>query len=65
MTRKKQDYDEAMQQLEHLVQRIQQGEMGLEEMRNEVKAALDLIQLCKGKLRNIEIDLEKMLDEEE
>ena len=58
------DYDKAMLQLEKLVERIQNGEMGLEEMRNEVKIAMDLIQLCRNKLRNIETDLEKTLEEE-
>ena len=59
------DYDKAMLQLEKLVERIQNGEMGLEEMRNEVKIAMDLIQLCRNKLRDIETDLEKTLEEEE
>jgi exodeoxyribonuclease VII small subunit len=53
-----------MIQLEKLVERIQSGEMGLEEMRHEVRAAMDLIQLCKAKLRNIETDLEEALEEE-
>ena len=58
------DYDKAMLQLEKLVERIQNGEMGLEEMRNEVKAAMELIQLCRAKLRNIETDLEEVMEEE-
>jgi exodeoxyribonuclease VII small subunit len=65
MTKKQTDYDKAILQLEKLVDRIQQGEMGLEEMRGEVKAALELIQLCRAKLRDIETDLEELLDEEE
>lgn len=65
MTKKQTDYDKAMLQLEKLVERIQQGELGLEEMRGEVKAALELIKLCRAKLRDIETDLETLLDEEE
>ena len=64
MKKNQNDYDKAMLQLEKLVERIQNGEMGLEEMRNEVKIAMDLIQLCRNKLRNIETDLEKTLEEE-
>lgn len=64
MKKKENDYDRAMLQLEHLVDRIQKGEMGLEEMRAEVKAAMELIQLCRAKLRNIEIDLDAILEEE-
>jgi exodeoxyribonuclease VII small subunit len=54
-----------MLQLEKLVERIQGGQLGLEEMRGEVKAALELIQLCRAKLRDIETDLDQLLDEEE
>jgi exodeoxyribonuclease VII small subunit len=54
-----------MLQLENLVRRIQDGELGLEEMRDEVKAALQLIQACRLKLRDIETDLTSLLDEEE
>lgn len=64
MKKKENDYDKAMIQLEKLVQRIQNGEMGLEEMRNEVKSAMELIQLCRAKLRNIETDLAAVLEEE-
>ncbi len=65
MTKKPTDYDKAMLQLEKLVERIQQGQMGLEEMRGEVKAALELIKLCRTKLRDIETDLDQVLEEEE
>ncbi len=64
MKNKENDYDMAMLQLEKLVQRIQNGEMGLEEMRQEVKSAMELIQLCRAKLRNIEVDLDTVLEEE-
>ncbi len=64
MKKNQNDYDKAMQQLEKLVERIQKGEMGLEEMRNEVKTAMELIKMCRKKLRNIETDLEETLEEE-
>ena len=65
MKKKENDYDKAIVQLEQVVARIQSGEMGLEEMRHEVRSAMELIALCKAKLRNIETDLEAMLEEEE
>jgi exodeoxyribonuclease VII small subunit len=64
MKAKKTDYDKAMEQLELLVRRIQDGELGLEEMRGEVKAALEIIQVCRAKLRDIETDLDALLEEE-
>ena len=65
MKQKQTDYDKAMFQLEKLVERIQGGQLGLEEMRGEVKSALELIKLCRTKLRDIETDLDQLLDEEE
>lgn len=64
MRKQKTDYDKAMEQLEDLVDRIQRGEMGLEEMRGEVKSALELIKQCRLKLRAIETDLDALLEEE-
>jgi exodeoxyribonuclease VII small subunit len=65
MKPKKTDYDKAMEQLELLVRRIQDGELGLEEMRGEVKSALEIIKICRAKLRDIETDLDALLEEEE
>ena len=65
MKKKENDYDKAMLQLEQLVEKIQRGEMGLEEMRNEVRSAMGLIQACRAKLRNIEVDLNALTEEEE
>ena len=59
------DYDNAMLRLEKLLERIQGGEMGLDEMRNEVKEAMELIKTCRGKLRDIETDLGNLMEEEE
>ncbi len=57
MKKNQNDYDRALVQLEKIVERIQNGEMGLEEMRQEVKSAIVLIEQCRAKLRNIESDL--------
>jgi exodeoxyribonuclease VII small subunit len=65
MKKPKTDYDKAMEKLEDLVDRIQRGDMGLEEMRGEVKSALELIRQCRIKLREIETDLDSILEEEE
>jgi exodeoxyribonuclease VII small subunit len=64
MRKPKTDYDKALGKLEDLVNRIQRGDMGLEEMRGEVKAALELIRQCRVKLREIEADLDSLLEEE-
>ena len=64
MKKKQTDYDKAMLQLEALVDKIQNGQLGLEEMRGEVKKAFALIRQCRAKLRDIEEDLDALLEEE-
>ena len=64
MKKKQTDYDKAMLQLEMLVEKIQGGKLGLEEMRGEVKSALSLIKQCRVKLKDIEADLDAILEEE-
>ena len=64
MKKNQNDYDRALVQLEKIVERIQNGDMGLEEMRQEVKSAIVLIEQCRAKLRNIETDLNEILEEE-
>jgi exodeoxyribonuclease VII small subunit len=64
MKKKSIGYDKAVRQLEEVVSRIQSGEMGLEEMRKEVKSALDLIRQCKSQLHDIETDIERLLETE-
>jgi exodeoxyribonuclease VII small subunit len=64
MKKNQNDYDRAVTRLEKIVERIQNGEMGLEEMRQEVKSAIALIEQCRAKLRNIESDLNEILEEE-
>ena len=63
--KKENDYDKAMLKLEQLVNKIQKGELGLEEMRTEISQAMEIIRLCRAKLRNIETELSDILDEEE
>lgn len=62
---KKNTYQDSIQKIEQTIQRIQSGEMDLEEMRNEVKAALLLIKDSREKLRLIEQEMNELLDEEE
>jgi len=62
MKKKTRTYEEAVEYLEALVARIRDGQMGLEEMRGEVKEALTLIRTCREKLHGIESDMRELLD---
>ncbi|MBK7408767.1 MAG: exodeoxyribonuclease VII small subunit [Saprospirales bacterium] len=54
-------YDQALAELRNILQQLQEGQIGMEEMSNKVKRAAELVQLCKEKLRNTEEEVEKLL----
>lgn len=55
-------YEKAYNELQSIVAKMQNEEIGLDELGKEVKRAADLIKMCKEKLRNIEKEIEISLD---
>ncbi len=58
-------YEEAMAQLEAIVNKVENGDMGLDEVCESLKKAQTLIRLCKARLARTQDELEKMLKEDE
>jgi exodeoxyribonuclease VII small subunit len=54
-------YDEAMTELKRILQQLQEGQTGIEEMSAKVKRAVELIKICKEKLRSTEEEVEQLL----
>lgn len=52
-------YDKAMQDLEKIVERIESGDCKIDELTAEVKKAAELITLCKKKLQDVNVDINK------
>ena len=46
----KMKYEEMMGQLEDIVKRLENNEMGIDEMSEQLKKAQELIKLCKDRL---------------
>ncbi|MFO7938431.1 MAG: exodeoxyribonuclease VII small subunit [Bacteroidales bacterium] len=65
MPRKKLSYNEALQELETILERIQDQDLDVDDLSSNVKRASELLQLCKQKLRATETDVEKILREME
>ena len=59
------NYDEAMAELEAILDRMQDGRIGLEQMQAETARAVDLIRQCRGRLREIGDALDQLLDSAE
>ena len=63
MPRKKISYNEALEELESILERIQDQELDVDDLSSNVKRASELLRLCKQKLRATETDVEKILRE--
>ena len=60
---KKIAYKEAFAELEKIVNEMEGGETGVDELAEKVKRAAYLINICKQKLSSTEEDVQKILDE--
>ena len=58
-------YEEAVEQLEAIVRRMETGELDLDSLAEELKKAQKLIKMCKDKLTKTDEEIKKMLEKEE
>lgn len=57
-------YEEAVRQLETIVDKLENNEFGIDELSAELKKAQQLIKLCKDKLTKTDEEIKKILDKE-
>ncbi len=57
------NYTEAFIELQGIVQKMEEGEINVDELASNVKRASELISLCKKKLTTTEEDVNKILKE--
>lgn len=60
--KKSPNYEEAVSQLEEIVQKMESGELDIDMMSTELKKAQLLIKLCKDKLTKTDEDIKKILE---
>jgi exodeoxyribonuclease VII small subunit len=56
-------YQQAIEELEQIVNEIENEEIAVDELSEKVKRASKLIRLCKAKLTKTEEEVAKVLDE--
>ncbi|MBS4173416.1 exodeoxyribonuclease VII small subunit [Bacillus sp. FJAT-49736] len=64
MSENKITFEEAMEKLEVIVQRLEEGDVPLEEALNYYKQGMELSKLCHDKLKNVEEQLAKVITED-
>lgn len=63
MAQKKISYNEAYSQLQEILEKIESGELDVDELTKSVKKAAELIKFCKSKLFDTEAEIEKILED--
>ncbi len=64
MTKKSElSYNEAIQEMETILEKIENEEMDVDKLSISVKRVSQLLKLCRGKLRKTESEVEKILKE--
>lgn len=58
-------YEEALQQLETIVRKMETGEYSIDELTEQLKTAQKLIKNCKDKLTKTDTEIKKILANEE
>lgn len=57
-------YEEAVRQLEKIVDKMESGELDIDSMAAQLKKAQELVKLCKDKLKRTDADIQKLLERE-
>lgn len=55
-------YEEAVHQLEQIVDKMENGELDIDKMTEQLKEAQQLIKFCKDKLTKTDDEIKKILD---
>lgn len=58
-------YEEALQQLETIIRKMEAGEYDIDELTEQLKTAQQLIKTCKDKLTKTDAKIKKILASEE
>lgn len=63
MTKKKLTYNEAVNEIEEILQQIENEELDVDDLSAKVKRVSSLIKICKDKLYKTEQEVDKILNE--
>jgi exodeoxyribonuclease VII small subunit len=56
-------YETALQELQTIVQQLQEGSVGMDELAERARRAAELIRLCRERLRDLETELDDLFPE--
>ena len=65
MAKKKETYSQAMARLETIVRQVDNNELEVDELVEKIKEANEIIAFCSEKLKKADMEIEKMLADEQ
>jgi len=63
MTKEKISYSEAIEEIESILQKIEEGSLDVDDLDKKVRRVTDLLKLCSDRLHKTETQINKILDE--
>lgn len=64
MEKKEMKYEEALRQLEDIVEKMENDELDIDQLSDQLKKAKKLVKHCKDKLTKTDAEIRKLLSEE-
>jgi exodeoxyribonuclease VII small subunit len=64
MTKEKISYNEAVSEIETILQKIEEGKLDVDELAEKVSRVTDLLKICRDKLYFTETQIGEILDED-
>lgn len=64
MAKNEMKYEEAVTQLEGIVEKMENDELDIDQLSEQLKRAKELVKLCKAKLTKTDEEIKKLLSEE-
>ena len=65
MAKKEIKYEEAVAQLEEIVDKMENDELDIDQLSDQLKRAKELVKLCKDKLTKTDEEIKKLLSEDD
>lgn len=65
MAKKEIKYEEAVAQLEEIVEKMENDELDIDQLSEQLKRAKELVKYCKDKLTKTDEEIKKLLSEED
>ena len=62
MTKTEMKYEDALRQIEEIVEKLENNELDIDTMSEQLKTAQKLIKLCKDKLTKTDEEIKKILE---